>query len=83
MEVNAPEDFNASNIFSNIGNAFMMLGDYENAVTLTGRAVKIFDKNPPKNKHEQANAYRTFGMALIYIKNYDDALKNFFLPSKF
>ncbi len=82
LEDNAPEDSNAANIFSNIGNAFMMLGDYEKAVELTGRAVKIFEKNPPKNKHEKANAHRTFAMALIWVKKYNEAMKNFFAAAE-
>ena len=82
LETNAPDDPNAANIFANAGNAHMMLGDYEKGVELTGRAVEIFSRVPPKNPHERANAYRVFGMALMWCKRYDEAMENFFAAEK-
>lgn len=77
LEENAPEDPNAANIFANTANAYLFMGDYDKAINFSERAVKIFDKTPPKNPHERANAYRMYGMALMWTKKYPEAMENF------
>lgn len=82
LEANAPEDPNTANILSNIANGYLFLGDYDKAVTLGERAVKIFEKTPPKNKHEQANAYSIYGNTLLWTKRFTEAEPNFFAAAK-
>ena len=72
-----PDAPNAANVFANIANAYLFLGDYDKAETLGERAVKIFDRTPPKNKHEQANAHSVLGNALMWTNRLEGAKKHF------
>lgn len=82
LETCAPDDPNAANIFANIANTYVFLGDYDKAFKLGERAVKIFEQTPPTNKHEQANAYSVFGNVLVWLKKYDEAKPNFLAAAK-
>ena len=77
LELTAPDDPNTANILTNIANACLFLGDYDKATVLGERAVKIFEKTPPKNRHEQAQTYSTFGNILIWTKRLEEAKENF------
>lgn len=82
LEVNAPDDPNVANLFSNMSNVYLFLGDYDKAVDLGARAVKIFEKTPPKNLQEQAHAHSIFGNALMWLKRFGEAENNFFVAEK-
>ena len=77
LEEHLPDDPNSANVFANVANAYLFLGDYEKALTLGERAVKIFEMTPPKNKHEQAHAHSVFGNVLMWTKNFEEARTNF------
>ena len=77
LEANAPDDPNVANLFSNMANVHILLGDYDKAVKFGARAVEIFERTPPKNLHEQAHAYSIFGNALLWLKRFAEAEENF------
>lgn len=82
LETNAPADPNVANLFSNIANVYILLGDYDTAADFGARAVKIFDRTPPKYPHEQAHAYSIFGNALLWLKRFAEAEENFIAAEK-
>ena len=77
LEEHLPDDPNAANVFANIANAYLFLGDYDKAETLGKRAVKIFEQTPPKNLHEQANAHSVLGNVLMWTNRLEDAKAQF------
>lgn len=82
LGLNAPEDPNVANILTNIANLYLFMGDYEKATLLGERAVKIFEKTPPKNKHEQAQTYSTYGNILVWTNRLEEARKSFLTAVK-
>ena len=82
LEANAPDNPNVANLFSNMLNVYTFLGDYDKAIDFGARAVKIFERTPPKHLHEQAHAYSIFGNALIFAKKFDEAETNLLAAAK-
>ena len=77
LKEHMPTDPNTANVFANIANAYLFLGDYEKAKNLGERAVEIFNQTPPKNKHEQANAHSVLGNVLMWKNELADSKLHF------
>lgn len=72
----SPDDPNLANLYANIANLYLGQDDVAHAVDYARRAVKIFERTPPKLKYEHVNAYFALGHALISAKQYAEALEN-------
>ena len=65
---------NLANVCSNVATAYNNRENVERGMILARRAVDIFEKYPPKNLYEKANAHNSLAQSLKMLKRYEEAL---------
>lgn len=65
---------NLANVCASVAVAYTNRENIERGMVLARRAVEIFEKYPPKNLYEKANAHNTLSQSLKMSKKYEEAL---------